>query len=114
MISVQEASVLIQKATQKFSDETVSFLESQDRVLKEAILADTDFPPFDRVCMDGIAISKKQFDAGKRSFAIEGVQAAGSPQKTLKNSESCLEVMTGAVLPEGADAVIPYEQVGSH
>jgi molybdopterin molybdotransferase len=111
MISVKEASVLIQKATQKFSDETVNFLESQDRVLKEAILADTDFPPFDRVCMDGIAISKKQFDAGKRSFAIEGVQAAGSPQKTLKNSESCLEVMTGAILPKNTDVVIPYELI---
>ena len=45
------------------------------------------------------------------SFAIEGVQAAGSPQKTLKNSESCLEVMTGAILPKNTDAVIPYELV---
>jgi molybdopterin molybdotransferase len=111
MISVKEASLRIQKATQEFSVETVSFLESQDRVLKETILADTDFPSFDRVCMDGIAILKKQFDAGKRSFSIEGVQAAGSPQRTLKNAESCLEVMTGAILPNNTDAVIPYELV---
>jgi molybdopterin molybdotransferase len=111
MITVKEASFLIQKATQEFAEEKVHFLEAQGRVLKEEIVADTDFPPFDRVCMDGIAISKKHFDAGKKSFAIEGIQAAGSPQKTLKNLESCLEVMTGAILPKNTDAVIPYELV---
>ena len=109
MISVKEASLLIQKATQEFSVETVNFLESENKVLKETILADTDFPPFDRVCMDGIAIFKKSFDEGKRNFKIEGIQAAGSPQKTLKNSQNCLEVMTGAILPKNTDVVIPYE-----
>src|SRR5205823_1341853 len=50
------------------------------------------------------------FKNGTRSFVIEKVQAAGSPQKVLDNKNNCIEVMTGAVLPANTNAVIPYEQ----
>lgn len=79
--------------------------------MKENIVADRDFPPFHRVSMDGVAVQLKQFEEGRRTFKIEGVQPAGSSQLTLKNNESCIEVMTGAVLPSNVDAVIPYEKV---
>jgi molybdopterin molybdotransferase len=59
--------------------------------------------------MDGIAISSEAFNNGIRSFKIEGIQAAGSPQLSLKNTENCIEAMTGAVLPKNTDAVIQYE-----
>lgn len=61
--------------------------------------------------MDGIGILHKSFVDGQRTYKIEGVQAAGSEQLTLKNSQNCIEVMTGAMLPKGCDVVIPYEQV---
>jgi molybdopterin molybdotransferase len=111
MISVKEALEIIILNIHDFGTESVPFMESQGRVLKEKIVADRDFPPFNRVCMDGIAISSAAFARGKRNFLIEGVQAAGSPQMRLENSENCLEVMTGAVLPKSTDVVIPYEMV---
>ncbi len=61
--------------------------------------------------MDGISIDYLNFKNGQRSFVIEGIQAAGSEQKTLQNSENCIEVMTGAVLPSNTSAVIRYEDV---
>lgn len=97
--------------TQNFGEEEVDFVDSLGRVLKENIYADRDFPPFNRVSMDGIAISHKMFENGQRTFKIEGVQAAGSEQLTLKNNQNCIEVMTGAMLPKSCDVVIPYEQV---
>jgi molybdopterin molybdotransferase len=111
MISSQQALKLILKNTEDFGIEEIPFLESVGRVLKEDIQADRDFPPFDRVSMDGIAIVFDTFTAGNRTFKIENVQAAGSKQLELNNTSNCIEVMTGAVLPKNTDAVIPYEQV---
>lgn len=111
MISVQEAKNIILNSTQDFGIEEVPFTNSTGRILKEDILADRDFPPFNRVSMDGIAVDFNQFQKGQRAFKIEGIQPAGSPQITLENKENCLEVMTGAVLPKNANAVIRYEDV---
>ena len=57
MISVQEALQTILNNTQDFGVEEIPFLESVGRTLKEDILADRDFPPFNRVSMDGIAVN---------------------------------------------------------
>ncbi len=111
MISSQEALQIILNNTQDFGIEEIPFLEAIGRVLKEDIKADRDFPPFNSVRMDGIAISFKAFTEGNRVFRIEGIQAAGSAQLTLKNMSNCLEVMTGAVLPHDADTVIRYEDL---
>tara|TARA_R110001632_G_scaffold44744_3_gene113634 strand:- start:4906 stop:6168 length:1263 start_codon:yes stop_codon:yes gene_type:complete len=111
MISVQEALQIILKTTQDFGVEEIPFLESVGRVLKEDIAADRDFPPFNRVSMDGIAINQEYFKEGIRDFKIEGVQAAGAKQKIMKIDSNCMEVMTGAVLPNNTDTVIRYEDV---
>ncbi|MEL6917306.1 MAG: molybdopterin molybdotransferase MoeA [Bacteroidota bacterium] len=79
--------------------------------LAEDILADRDFPPFDRVTMDGICIVYQAFEGGQREFNIEAIAPAGSPQKTLQNPQNCIEVMTGAIMPKGADTVIRYEDL---
>ncbi|WP_233861702.1 molybdopterin molybdotransferase MoeA [Tenacibaculum piscium] len=111
MISVQEAKEIIRQNTQDFGTEEIPFMESVGRILKEDILAYRDFPPFNRVAMDGIAINYIHFKNGERTFKIEGIQPAGSAQLTLKNSANCIEVMTGAVLPNNCDTVIRYEDV---
>ena len=111
MITVQEALSIILNHTQNFGIEEIPFLESVGRVLKEEIVADRDFPPFDRVSMDGIAINYRYFEQGVRSFTVEGIQAAGAAQKIMSSPENCMEVMTGAVLPKNTDTVIRYEDV---
>lgn len=111
LISVEEASAIIKKEAEDFGVEEVPFQRAQGRILKEAILADREMPPFNRVSMDGIAINSSVFESGNRQFEIEGIQAAGSEQLSLHHSENCLEAMTGAMLPFGTDAVIPYELV---
>lgn len=111
MITVQEALSIILNHSHNFGIEEIPFLESVGRVLKEDIVADRDFPPFDRVSMDGIAINYRYFEQGVRNFTIEGIQAAGAVQKIMRSSENCMEVMTGAVLPKNTDTVIRYEDV---
>ena len=111
MITIEEAKQIILNSTQNFGVEEVPFLKSIGRVLKENIVADRDFPPFNRVAMDGIAIDFHSFQKGQREFLVEGIQPAGSPQISLQNSNNCLEVMTGAVLPNNTNVVIRYEDV---
>lgn len=97
--------------------EGIPLMQSLGRVLAEDLVADRDFPPFDRVTMDGIAIRFEDFKNGYPQFKIEGIQAAGMPQLTLPNYPSpiahypCMEVMTGAMLPIGCDTVIRYEDL---
>ncbi len=109
LTTVKDALNIILNNSENFGIEEVDFINSVGRVLKENIVADRDFPPFNRVSMDGIAISSETFNKGQRAFKIEGIQAAGSPQLTLKNPANCIEAMTGAVLPNNTDVVIQYE-----
>jgi len=111
MITSQKALQIILDNTEDFGIEEIPFLDSLGRILKEDIIADREFPPFNRVSMDGIAVSHVTFSNGAREFAIEKIQPAGSEQVELLDSKNCIEVMTGAVLPKNVDVVIPYEQV---
>ena len=74
-------------------------------------LAERDHPSFDRVSMDGVAIASKAVATGQREFSIQGTQAAGDPPSALVSSQHAIEIMTGAVLPQGCDAVVPVEQI---
>lgn len=80
------------------------------QVLREDVYAERDNPPFDRVCMDGIAIDSRAFARGVRHYPIEAVQPAGAPAVTLTDPEHAVEVMTGAIMPRGTDAVVPLEE----
>ena len=106
MISVKEALKIVTENAFVPNISEISLLESLGLILAEDITADRDFPPFDRVAMDGIAINQKA-----EIFRIESTQYAGEAQKSLQSSENCMEVMTGAVLPLGCDTVIRYEDV---
>ncbi len=108
MISTKEALQIVQEYSFVGSVSTLNLLESLGRVLAEDIVADRDFPPFDRVAMDGIGIS---FSNINTKTSIETAQYAGESQKTLSQPNACMEVMTGAILPLGCDTVIRYEDV---
>lgn len=111
LISVNDALGLVLQEVPDFGVEEVDFKDSLGRVLRENILADREMPPFDRVSMDGIAIKTSVFQSGARHFKVENIQAAGSAQLSLKNENHCIEAMTGAILPGGTDAVIPFELI---
>lgn len=111
MITVQEATDIIRQHRLDFPVEEVPLTEAIGRVLREDLFADRPFPPYDRVTMDGIAIQYASFANGQRDFPIEKVIAAGDPEGVLENPDNCVEIMTGAVLPKGADIVIRYEDL---
>jgi len=111
MIEVKEGVRIIDETVLQLPSIKVPIEKALGRILRQEIVADSDFPPFDRVMMDGVAIRFEDFESGVRDFKIEGIQAAGEPQKVLSGKNCCLEVMTGAVAPSGADVIVPYEEV---
>lgn len=111
MITVKEATDFVLASAADYGTETVPLSEAVGRVLAETLVADRDFPPFDRVTMDGIAIRYAAYANGQRQFKVVGMQAAGAPQMKLEKPDQCLEVMTGAMCPQGADTVIRYEDI---
>ncbi|KAA3623881.1 MAG: molybdopterin molybdenumtransferase MoeA [Bacteroidetes bacterium] len=111
MISVAEASEMILRNNIAIEGKMVPLDEANGEILLEDLTADRDFPPYHRVTMDGIAIKYAAFEQGVRTFPIEAVGAAGAPRITMKDSESCIEIMTGAILPDNTDTVIRYEDL---
>lgn len=110
-IPYEKALSILKEHKGNFAIETRNLEDCIAAYLAEDLVADRDFPPFDRVTMDGIAIVFKTFESGKRKFTIEATAAAGSPQHALKNDKNCIEVMTGAIMPKGVDTVIRYEDL---
>ncbi len=110
MITVQKAEHAVLSHTSSFGEETVSLDKATNRILSQSVSADRDFPPFNRVAMDGICIRYDDFQNGQKSFELMGIQAAGSPPLDLEAGKA-IEVMTGAVLPANADTVIRYEDI---
>ena len=112
MITVNKAFELIIGTCPDFGRETVPLEESPGRILRQRVLADRDLPPFNRVCMDGIAIDSRLYEQGKRKFYRQGFLPAGeAPPALVVGPDACMEVMTGAVLPSGTDSVVPYEHI---
>ena len=111
LIDVKDALRIVLRETVAFGIEEIDFKESLGRVLRENITADREMPPFNRVSMDGIMTKASAFETGRRDFKVENVQGAGSEQLVLSNENHCIEAMTGAMLPVGTDAVIPYELI---
>ena len=111
MISVYQAEHIILNNVKPLSFETVPLAEAYGRLLREPIRSDRDQPPFDKALMDGIAIHSSSYEKGLREFFIEKTIAAGDKPYKLKNPANCVQIMTGAVLPSGCNAVVPIEQV---
>lgn len=110
MISASEAEQMIGASLRKFPSESKSIDSVAGRILRQAIIAERDQPPFDRVTMDGMAIRFDDFARGTRRFEVVGMQAAGMAPMSMNERDACIEVMTGAVMPEGCDTVIAVER----
>lgn len=110
MLTVAEASAAILSAMPAAKTEAVILDQANGRVLQQTVVAERDQPPFDRVMMDGIAIAHRDLASGNRRFPIQATQSAGDPTLTLA-AGSCIEIMTGASLPGGADCIVPVERI---
>lgn len=111
MLTTDEARQAIMDAMPRFDAEQVPLAEAAGRVLRQAVAAERDQPPFDRVTMDGIAISFDTFRDGNRRYAIQATCHAGDPAVALDDGSRCIEVMTGAPLPGSADCIVPVERI---
>ncbi len=111
MTSVEEAESLILKNLPSPTSEQVDLKQALGRTLHEVLHADRALPPFDRSTMDGIAIDSASYHNSTHSFPITGVAAAGQAAINLNDSSTCVEIMTGAPLPIGADCVVRIEDV---
>jgi molybdopterin molybdotransferase len=109
LLTPAEADAAIAAALEPVPSELAPLTACAGRVLRSAIRAERDAPPFDRVTMDGIAFASG--NGLRRRFRVAGVQPAGVPAQSLPAGDECLEVMTGAVLPRGCDTVVPVEQL---
>ncbi|MEO8016886.1 MAG: molybdopterin molybdotransferase MoeA [Pseudomonadota bacterium] len=111
MLTPAQAETLIEQHLVCLPIESLPLTQTAGAVLRENIYAERDHPPFDRVAMDGIALCALGAASNAGRLRVAGVQAAGDPPQTLVEPDSCIEIMTGAMLPRGCDAVVPVEQV---
>lgn len=110
MISFHDALSLLLKNSPLLGTERVRIEDAAGRVLREPVRTDRPLPPFDRVMMDGYALRCADWAAGMRRFRVTASAPAGEPARTLDPAPgTCVEVMTGAPLPAGADAIVPVE-----
>ena len=109
LISVEEAVTAIAGTTPPVMTETIALPDAVGRILARPLSAEGPQPPFDRVMMDGIATRWQPQMPGV--LRIAGAQMAGMHGQRLEAPDSCVEVSTGAVLPDGCDCIVPIEHV---
>lgn len=110
MLTTAEARTAIFEAMPEFPSEALPRNKVGGAILRQTVVAERDQPPFDRVMMDGIAIRHADFSGGQREFPMQATQAAGDASLTLGPGQ-CIEIMTGAALPQHADCIIPVERL---
>jgi molybdopterin molybdotransferase len=109
MIDYQKARELLMAETHSFGKERIGLDAADGRVLSENILADRDYPPFDRSSVDGYALRWDDLQQGIRQFDIIGTIYAGGVGAIPVRPGACYKIMTGAPVPNGADTVVRRE-----
>jgi molybdopterin molybdotransferase len=117
MISFDEARNTILSNIQPLEATEVLLRDGLGRIAAKTIVADADAVPFPRSAMDGYAVRAAECSRASREYPIEfplaGQVFAEQAESTLAPGTT-LAITTGAPLPYGADAVIPYEQIERH
>ena len=88
--------------------EAIPLREAMSRVLARDILSDRDYPPFHRSIRDGYAVRAEETHSDAQLKCIDELKAGDTPT-TCVAPGTCIQIMTGAALPDGADAVIMLE-----
>jgi molybdopterin molybdotransferase len=113
MISVEEALEKVLSYVEILEPERKPILECLGQVLAEDVYSTIDIPPLDNSAMDGYALraedTRRASESSPRYLVVVGEVAAGSlPTKKVRPG-TAIRIMTGAPLPEGADAVVRFE-----
>ncbi len=111
MISISKAVSIVKRETPQLGDESVRLSAAVGRILAQDILADTDMPPFDRSQMDGFAVIAKDTAAAPVELKIVGESAAGRGWHRKMKVGEAVRIMTGAPVPNGADAIQKIELI---
>jgi len=110
MITVDTAIKIVTDNTEILPSKTVHFEESLGFCLAQDVHSDIDMPPFNRSAMDGYAVIAE--DTAKvpvELTVIENIAAGSVPKKKILRGQAS-KIMTGAAVPDGADAVIKFEE----
>jgi molybdopterin molybdotransferase len=99
----------VRQFRRSLSRQQVTPLESVSRVLAEPVLADRDFPPFHRSTRDGFAVRSADTASASARLRIVGEVKAGDSFPGMVGEGECVEIMTGAPVPVGTDAVVMVE-----
>jgi len=114
MINVEEALSFILSHFEPLEPETVYILDALDRVLAEDIFSEVAIPPFDNASMDGYAMQAADTARASPEMPVTLRVVADIPAGTVADVPvgrgEAARIMTGAPLPEGADAVVPVEE----
>jgi molybdopterin molybdotransferase len=107
MLAFDKALQIVLDSSRQLSSEHVNLFVAYDRILAEDITSDIDMPPFDKSAMDGYAC--RRTDLANELSIIESIPAGCMPGKTIEVNQ-CAKIMTGGVVPQGADCVVMVEQ----
>ncbi len=107
MITFERALEIALDKAITYGTEAISFEEADGRVLAERVFSDSDIPPFNKSAMDGYACRLEDIPRPMR--VIEVIRAGIAPVHRVAEGE-CSQIMTGAIIPEGADTVIKVEE----
>ena len=113
LISFEDALACVRDQATTLSSELVPLGEALGRTLSEAVVARANVPPFASSAMDGFAVRSADGQAGTTTLEVIGHIAAGDTGGPAVTPGTCVEIMTGAPFPEGADAVAPIEWVAA-
>jgi molybdopterin molybdotransferase len=105
--AIDEALTLVLESVRPLGGEDVPVARAAGRVVAARALAVTDLPPFDSSAMDGYAV--RAVDTPGR-LTVVGHSAAGKPETRALGAGEAIVISTGAVVPDGADAVVPVER----
>ena len=108
MILFEEALKIVETSAELLAVESVNLSESLGRVLAQDVFSYMDMPPFDKSAVDGYACRRSDLHLELR--VLEVIPAGKVPTKTVNEGE-CSKLMTGGMLPPGADTVIMVEEV---
>jgi len=110
MISVDEAQEAVLTRVRTLAAEKTALGQADSRVLRAPVVADRDQPPFNRAAMDGFAVRSLDARVPKARLRVVGEVRAGVwPERPVDEGEA-MKIMTGAPVPEGADAVVQIER----
>lgn len=110
MISIDQAIELIALNSHALPIETRLLEHVAHSILAENVQSDVDSPPYSKSMMDGYAVQAQDFTDGLRQFEIiERIFAGSNPSHEIKSGMAS-QIMTGAPIPEGCDAVVMVEQ----